>query len=259
MPAVIGLLIGVNLVALFIVWPLPWPGKFLLLASPLCPQRPAHSVFIGGQQMPIEARMFGMFGGAMLALLHIALSGRLRAAMFPRGRWLALWLALLGVMALDGTQAMLYDLGIVRLYTPNLYLRLGTGLAAGMAITMMFVPLMNQALWREPRRELPVYGGVKGVAVGLGLQAALFVVTLADLPWLLIPLSLLNSLGILVVFAGLTTVLVCLAARRVSQFSSWREVLGPAAAGFNLAALFLLALAVARLALFGPGPITPPG
>ena len=58
----------------------------------------------------------------------------------PRGWRLGLCVALFGVMALDGTQALLYDMGILRLYTPNLYLRLGTRLASGVGIAMVLVP-----------------------------------------------------------------------------------------------------------------------
>jgi uncharacterized membrane protein len=32
------------------------------IAFDICPQRPSHSLFLGGQQMPIEARMAGIFG-----------------------------------------------------------------------------------------------------------------------------------------------------------------------------------------------------
>ena len=36
------------------------------IAFGICPQRPSHSLFLGGQQMPIEARMAGMFAGFII-------------------------------------------------------------------------------------------------------------------------------------------------------------------------------------------------
>ena len=101
--ALIALLIAVNILVLFTLWPAPWLQKAFLIAAPFCPQRPAHSIFIDGQQMPIEARMFGMFGGALLALLYFAARGQLRSAMMPSGWRLILCIALFGVMAFDGT------------------------------------------------------------------------------------------------------------------------------------------------------------
>src|SRR5690242_8144755 len=51
------------------------PGSFLeklaWLDSGVCPQRPAHSYFFDGQQMPLEARMVGIFAGFLLTFLGL--------------------------------------------------------------------------------------------------------------------------------------------------------------------------------------------
>jgi uncharacterized membrane protein len=228
---------------------------FFLIASPFCPQRPAHSVFIGGQPMPIEARMFGMFGGALLALIYLAARGQLAAAALPRGWRLWLCIALFGVMALDGAQALLYDTGLLRLYTPNLPLRLGTGLAAGVGVAMLLVPLANQALWLRPRTDRPVFTGWKDVAGVAAAQAALFALTLSNWPATLLPLALFNSLGILVVVTTLMTLTLTLIAHRAGRFTDWRSTVGYFSTGFLLTALFIAVMAITRLALFGPGPL----
>ncbi len=248
-------LIAANILVLLVLLPLPWMQKFFLIASPFCPQRPAHSIFIGGEQMPIEARMFGMFGGALLALLYFAARGRLRAAAFPRGWRLGLCVLLLGVMAFDGTQAFLYDLGILRLYTPNLYLRLGTGLASGVAIAMILVPLVNQSLWQSPERELELFKDWKDVAGMAMTQALLYALAFSNWPSVLLPLSVFNSAAIAVIMSALGTLILVLVTRRVGQFTSARMAAGHFYGGFVLAAITIAVMAAARLALFGTGPL----
>src|SRR5215472_14086329 len=72
-------------------------------------QRPSHSVFLGGQQLPLEARMGGIFLGFLCAVALVAVLGRLRASQSPGG-WLALacW-SLVALTGLDGLNAFLSD------------------------------------------------------------------------------------------------------------------------------------------------------
>ncbi|HEY3291964.1 MAG TPA: DUF2085 domain-containing protein [Anaerolineae bacterium] len=253
--ALIALLIAANMLVLFALLPLPWMQRFFLIAAPFCPQRPAHSIFIGGQQMPIEARMFGMFSGALLALLYFAARGQLQSAMMPRGWRLALCIALFGVMAFDGTQALLFDTGLLRLYTPNLYLRLSTGLASGVGIAMVLVPLTNQALWQQPLVDRPMFTGWKDAAALAIAQAFLFALTFSNWAPALLPLSMFNSVGIIVVLTALMTMVIALIMRRSGQFTAWHATVGYFATGFILAVVFIAVLTTTRLALFGAGPL----
>jgi uncharacterized membrane protein len=70
-------------------------------------QRPSHSVFVGGEQLPLEARMGGIFLGFLCALLLLWVLGRLRASQPPSGALgLACW-ALVALTGLDGLNAFL--------------------------------------------------------------------------------------------------------------------------------------------------------
>lgn len=253
--AVFAVLFAANIVILFVLLPLPWLQKAFLIASPFCPQRPAHSVFIGGQQMPIEARMFGMFGGALLAILYFAARGQLRAAAMPRGWRLGLGIAFFSVMALDGTHALLYDIGLLRLYTPNLYLRLGTGLASGIGIAMILIPLNNLALWHQSQQEKPLFTGARDVVGMLATQALLFVLTLTDWEPMLLPLAAFNSIAILVIMTVIFTLMLVIITQRSGRFTTWRSTAGYFGIGFVITAAFIAALAVARLSVFGPGSV----
>lgn len=59
----------------------PWSlyDKLWGIAYGICPQRPGHSLFFGGVQMPIEAREGGMYAGFLLGLVYLAVIGRSKA------------------------------------------------------------------------------------------------------------------------------------------------------------------------------------
>lgn len=50
----------------------PWPvmSKLRAIGFSICAQRPSHSYFLGGVQLPLEARMVGIFGGYLAALVY---------------------------------------------------------------------------------------------------------------------------------------------------------------------------------------------
>src|SRR5690349_1556977 len=90
--------------AAFVLIPIPLVDKFYAIGFGICPQRPAHSYFLGESQLPdeaetrsalpilnivmpdtptklpVEARMFGMFAGFLITWLYTFLRGRGRAA-----------------------------------------------------------------------------------------------------------------------------------------------------------------------------------
>src|SRR5207302_8580462 len=141
-------------------------------------QRASHSVFIGGEQLPLEARMGGIFLGFLCAVALVLVFGRLRASQLPHGALgLACW-ALVALTGLDGLNAFLFDGNLPHLYTPNTALRLLTGLAAGLAMALMAVPVVAGAVWAQPTDEAPDEAPLE-LLVGLvlvGLVGALVLV-----------------------------------------------------------------------------------
>src|SRR5215475_8928614 len=82
-------------------------------------QRPSHSVFVGDQQLPLEARMGGIFLGFLCALILIAVLGRLRASQPPAGLYgLACW-GLIALTGFDGLNAFLFNGTLPHLYSPG--------------------------------------------------------------------------------------------------------------------------------------------
>src|SRR5258708_6588162 len=104
------------------------------IAFSICPHRPSHSLFLGGEQMPIEARMAGMFAGFLVGAAYISARGRGRAMRLP-GRGMTLLLLGFGaLLGADGLNALFFDLGLPHLYTPYNPIRLATGLLTGIAM-----------------------------------------------------------------------------------------------------------------------------
>lgn len=68
-PALVALVLTASVLVLDVLLPnLPGAqgglvGRLTALMSGVCPQRPGHSYTLGGVQLPLEARMMGMFGG----------------------------------------------------------------------------------------------------------------------------------------------------------------------------------------------------
>lgn len=115
-------------------------SRLMAFMSSICPQRPAHSYTLGGAQLPIEARMMGMFGGLVMGVFFFATVGRWRRFRYPARTLGAVVLLGLAFMGFDGVNATLYDLGLPHAYAPDLRVRLITGLLAGIAMAFYLVP-----------------------------------------------------------------------------------------------------------------------
>ena len=183
-------------------------------------QRPSHSLFMGGQQLPLEARMGGIFLGFLCALLLLGLLGRFRAA-HPPGGWLGLacW-TLIALTGLDGLNAFLFDGNLPHLYAPSTAARLLTGLGAGLGLGLLAVPVVAGVLWCRPADEASVEDPVE-LGAGLGAAALVGGLILAGAASLLWPVALAMLLAVLLAF-GLANlyVLALLTGRRAQHASA---------------------------------------
>ena len=224
------------------------------IAFGICPQRPSHSLFFGGLQMPIEARMGGIFAGFILTALTLGVLGRGRASQPPSGGWTLILVGLVLLMGLDGGNAFLFDLGLPHLYTPSLPLRLATGLLAGLATAAFVVPAFNSTIWDTGPAITPLTRPAHFLAVlapvGLYLAGGL-----SGWPALLYPLSIVAVLGVPILLGALGTVLFASFTGRANRATNWRTALPLVLGGLFLAALLLGTFSAVRLALFGTGPM----
>src|SRR5258707_1247008 len=154
------------------------------IAFGICPQRPSHSLFLGGQQMPIEARMAGMFAGFLIGAGYIAARGRGRALRLP-GRWMTLLLLGFGaLLGADGLNALFFDFGLPHLYTPYNPIRLATGLLTGLAMASFLAPTFNSTIW-EAGLDVSPLTGLSDVLGAIAVEAVYFVAALSgsSLSW----------------------------------------------------------------------------
>ena len=128
------LLAGAGLAA-FLLAPGLLPDKLMALAAGVCPQRAGHSYFLAGLQLPLEARMLGIFGGFLGTALYVWLGGL--ALQLPGRARFAVLMGLVALTVADGLNATAYDFALGALYRPDNAVRLATGLLAGVATALV--------------------------------------------------------------------------------------------------------------------------
>jgi uncharacterized membrane protein len=224
------------------------------IAFGICPQRPSHSLFLGGQQMPIEARMAGMFGGFLIGAAYFVAIGRGRAWRMPSSGMTIVLVVLVALMGIDGVNAFLYDLGVPHLYPPNLYLRLGTGLLTGLTFAGFVVPAFNSTVWQTGLEESPLTSA-RDVMNVLGLEAAYFVAAISGLSVLLYPVSLIAILGVPILIGLLGAVVITSLLGQSNRAARLADLLPTVLGGLALVVVVLGTFSAVRFALFGPGPL----
>jgi len=241
------LILSAVVVALFVESP-PHTvlGKADLVGFAVCHRIPERSFTLAGRQLPLCARCTGTFLGAMLGLAVMLLLGRRRASVLPPVPVLGLLLIFMGLWAFDGLNSYLgFFPGAPQLYQPQNWLRLTTGLLEGLALMIFLFPVLNFSLWRHPRREPAIRNLVELLAI-LPLVALLVLIVRAQIDFLLYPLAIVSSLGVIVLLTMINAILVVVLLRREGAAQSWRGLVVPFTAGLALAALQVTALSLLR-------------
>ncbi|MBC7265797.1 MAG: DUF2085 domain-containing protein [Coriobacteriia bacterium] len=136
---------------------------FRVLGYGLCHQLPERSFFAGGFQLPVCARDTGIYAGFALSLLAItALERGRRPTELPRAWILVVGAAGVAAMIADGVSSY------AGLRETTNALRLATGLAAGWALPLVVVPMLNGQMWSSASRArlLDGWRGVVWVVAG---------------------------------------------------------------------------------------------
>jgi len=216
-------------------------------------QRPTHSVFLGGEQLPLEARMGGIFLGFLCATLLIFVLGRLQASHPPSGALaLACW-TLVALTGLDGLNAFLFDGNLPHLYPPNSATRLLTGLGAGLAVGLMAIPVVASVVWARPSDEASIEDAVELLG-GLALAGLVGALILAGVGVLLWPVALAMLGGVVVAFGVANLYVIVLATRRAGQAVTFADLSSGLIGSLGLSLLEIGGLAALRswlVAAFG--------
>ena len=227
------------------------------IAFGICPQRPGHSLYLGSQQMPIEARMAGMFAGFLIGLAYFAANRRLRAWRTPSGITAVILVGFVALMGADGLNAFLFDLRLPHLYSPDLSLRLATGLLTGLTMASFVWPAFSSTVWQAGVDVSPIANS-RQLFIALVIEAAYFAAARSGLGLLYYPVSILAVIGVPVLITVIVMMIGAPLLRRTNEATHWRELAPLAVSSLLVAILFLGAVSVVRYGLFGPGPINMP-
>lgn len=228
------------------------PGATLIerlraLDGGICAQASSHSFFVGGEQLPLCSRNTGIYLGFTCAFLVLLATGRLRSAGFP-GRWVMLVLGIAVLfMAEDGFNSLFLDLGLPHLYQPHNMLRLFSGLGTGTAMCAFIVPVANTLIWRDEDRRSS-FRSLKdlGLMIPVLLLAFLAVGSFsAQADFLLYPIALLSSAGLVMALTLVNVVFFLGFSTRAGHFASWRQFFP----FFTVAVIFALIELMALFAL----------
>lgn len=160
----------------FIAAPWPLAQKAHAVLHGLCAQTPTHTIRLGGQMLPFDARMTGIYSGVAVVMIAVGLRTRFRFAGVPRWPILALLGALVLAMAIDGFNSLFLDLRMWHPYSPQNWLRLVTGMGAGIALGATLCYLIASTLWNDSRFSVPAFRSrdIGMTLLGSAIVAGLF-------------------------------------------------------------------------------------
>jgi len=207
----------------------------------VCHRITDRSFTVAGRQLPLCARCTGMYLAVTLTFTTLALAGRRRWAYLPPLKVILVLLGFVGLLAIDGINSYSHFFANwPHLYEPRNWLRLLTGMGAGLAMGVILFPALSQTLWRDqlPKPSIGSLAEMLGLVL-LGLLLVTLVLT--ELPALLYVLGLLSAAGVLIVLTAINCTALLILIRRDARATSWRQAIVPLTIG--------LALAIAQVAI----------
>lgn len=237
----------------FVSWLLGTPsgllGKADAVGYAICHRIELRSFHMGSRQLPLCARCTGIYLGALVGMVALAVMGR-RAGGLPTRPMLVILFGFIAVMGFDGVNSYLTLFpGLPHLYEPQNWLRLVTGTFNGLALAALVYPVFNQTLWKQ-WEDRPVLADFRGLGVLVVLGLTVIGLVLTDNPVILYPLALLSAAGVVVLLTALDTTFLLILARRDGRVERWTGVLLPVLAGFTLAILQIALVDAARFSIF---------
>jgi uncharacterized membrane protein len=221
-------------------------GKADAIGYAVCHRIDLRSFHLGDRQLPLCARCTGTFLGAIVGALLLAAFGRGRSSVWPsRGILIALGLTVIG-WGLDGLNSYLSLFPrFPHLYPPQNWLRLTTGTFLGMAMAAVYLPAVNQSLWKTAPSD-PVLRSWRELFLYFLPAPLLIGLVLTENPILLYPLALLSTLGILFLLSGVYIAVVLMLFKREGRAETWADAWPVIVAGLALALLQLYAIDAVR-------------
>ena len=221
-------------------------GKADVVGYGICHRIPERSFFLNGHQLPLCARCTGTFLGVVVGLTALLLLRRGRASGMPPISVLAILVMFTALWAFDGLNSYLtFFPGAPHLYEPQNWLRLTTGMLNGITLLAFAFPIFNFTLWREPSQERVIKSLWELVAL-LPVLALLTWIIQAQIGFLLYPLAILSSLGVLLMLTIINSMIAAVVLRREGYAQTWLQALTPLTIGAALAILEITGMVLLR-------------
>jgi hypothetical protein len=174
-----------------------------------------------------------MFTGAMLGLIYQAAQGR-KGKMPP-----VVVMVLLGLMALtwvlDGTNSFTMLIpGFSSVYETQNWTRLVTGTGMGLALSAILLPSFIQTVFVR-WEEKSALGNWKQVLGLLVIAAGLDALILLEAPWVLYPIALVSSAGVLVLLTMVYTMVLVMLTKKDNTFPHFSDLVNHLIGGYIIA------------------------
>lgn len=217
----------------------------------VCHRITERSFSIAGRQLPLCVRCTGMYLGVALTFVVLGLAGRRRWSLLPPLRVMLVLIALIGFMAIDGINSYSHFFpNLPHAYEPRNWLRLITGMGAGLTMGIILFPAVAQSLWRHQELRAPV-GNLRELAAICLLALLAVALVLSNQPTLLYVLGLVSAAGVILVLTAINGTALLILSRRDAQASNWREAILPLTIGLCLALLQIAFISFLRFNITG--------
>ncbi len=245
--AVVAVALSVFLILLAIeIPPRTLLGKADVVGYAICHRIPERSFILGGRPLPLCARCTGTFLGTVLGLTAMLLMRRRCASRLPPVPVLGLLILFTGLWAFDGLNSyMTLFPGGPHLYEPQNWLRLTTGMLNGLTLIAFTFPIFNFTLWREPAQERVIKSLWELLAI-LPVAALLVLVIQAEIDFLLYPLAIVSTLGVVMMLILINSMIAAVVLGREGYALSLRQALVPLTVGTALAILQITVMVLLR-------------
>lgn len=217
----------------------------------VCHRITERSFTVAGRQLPLCARCTGMYLGVTLTFVVLTLAGRRRWSKLPPPKVLAVLAGFIVLFGIDGVNSYSHFFpNAPHVYEPQNWLRLVTGIGAGLTMGVIIYPALAQTLWREQTFR-PSIGSIHELA-GLVLVALLVVVlVLSEQPVLMYIFGLASAAGVLLILTAIGTMLILIIAKRDARAIQWRQVALPLLGGLFIAVLQIAIVSFVRFSITG--------
>ncbi|HYJ12995.1 MAG TPA: DUF2085 domain-containing protein, partial [Thermomicrobiales bacterium] len=189
-----------------------YSGTAYAILHGLCAQTPSHTLQYGDRSLPFDSRMTGIYGGFLVTIAWLALSGRVLRFGNPSRHVLVVLILLVGAMAMDGFNSLFRDLGIWHPYEPANWLRVVTGFGTGVTLAIALSWLLASSLWHLATPDVGVRR-VRELVVPLAGMLGYGALLSWRPEWMHLPVSVLLVLSAWLVVTLLALVIVLLAFR----------------------------------------------